>query len=77
MVLVVKLYLGCINHSLLSLEALRTRGIDCLGVIFNGDEQPEVMSAITSMGQTQQLAHIPADSQNGAQALTSLFNTQF
>ena len=43
-VLVVSNKLGCINHALLSIEALRVRGIPILGLIFNrmsenGDEK--------------------------------------
>ena len=34
-------YLGSINHTLLSLEALKHKGIDVAGIIFNG---PEVLS---------------------------------
>ena len=35
-ILVSKNYLGSINHTLLSLEALKHRSIDVLGVIYNG-----------------------------------------
>jgi len=31
-------YLGSINHTLLTLEALKNRGINCAGIIFNGNE---------------------------------------
>ena len=31
-------YLGSINHTLLTLEVLKTRGINCFGIIFNGEE---------------------------------------
>jgi dethiobiotin synthetase len=36
-ILVSKNYLGSINHTLLSMEALKDRGIDVLGIIFNGE----------------------------------------
>lgn len=36
-ILVSKNYLGSINHTLLSIEALKQRGIDVLGIIFNGE----------------------------------------
>jgi dethiobiotin synthetase len=39
-VLVSKHYLGSINHTLLSVEALRTRQIPILGIVFVGEEQP-------------------------------------
>lgn len=35
-ILVIKNYLGSINHSLLSIEALKSRGIPVRGLIFNG-----------------------------------------
>jgi len=37
-VLVVQNYLGSINHTLLSIDALKTRKIKVLGIIFNGEE---------------------------------------
>lgn len=37
-ILVSKFYLGSINHTLLTVEALRARGIPILGLIFNGME---------------------------------------
>lgn len=35
-VLVIQNYLGSINHSLLSIEALKSRGVKMLGVVING-----------------------------------------
>lgn len=39
-ILVSKNYLGSINHTLLSFEMLKQRGISILGIIFNGPENP-------------------------------------
>ena len=39
-------YLGSINHTLLSLEALENRGIKLKGIIFNGDENQDTESII-------------------------------
>lgn len=39
--LVVKDYLGCINHSILSLQALKARNIPLAYVVFNGDFDPD------------------------------------
>ncbi|WP_234736485.1 dethiobiotin synthase [Tellurirhabdus bombi] len=39
-VLVSKNYLGSINHTLLSIEALKSRNIPTLGIIFNGESVP-------------------------------------
>lgn len=47
-VLVSKHYLGSINHSLLTIEALQHRGITPAGIIFNGDHNPATESIILS-----------------------------
>ncbi|MFN7117775.1 MAG: dethiobiotin synthase [Saprospiraceae bacterium] len=39
-------YLGSINHTLLSIEALQHRNIPIAGIIFNGDEHPTTESII-------------------------------
>ena len=33
-------YLGTINHTLLTVEALKNRKLDIAGIVFNGDENP-------------------------------------
>jgi dethiobiotin synthetase len=40
-VLVSQNYLGSINHTILSLDALKNRGLKVLGIIFNGDTNDE------------------------------------
>jgi len=40
-VLVSQNYLGSINHTILSIDALKSRGINVLGIIFNGDSNIE------------------------------------
>lgn len=40
-ILVANLYLGSINHTLLSIEALKARNIHIEGIIFNGESNPE------------------------------------
>jgi dethiobiotin synthetase len=58
-ILVSRNYLGSINHSLLSIEALHNRGITIKAIIFNGliDEYSE--KAITSRAKTGIIFHIP------------------
>lgn len=58
-ILVTASKLGMINHTLLSLEALRLRSIEVLGVIINGLCSPATVQAITSFGNTKILAHLP------------------
>lgn len=45
-VLVSRNYLGSINHTLLSIEALQSRNIPIEGILFNGAENPETESLI-------------------------------
>jgi dethiobiotin synthetase len=40
-VLVADLYLGSINHTLLTIEALKKRAVNIKGIIFNGNPNPE------------------------------------
>lgn len=48
-VLVSRNYLGSINHTLLSIEALKSREIPVRGVIFNDEENTETESVILKM----------------------------
>jgi len=45
-ILVSRHYLGSINHTLLSAEALRARQIPVLGIVFNGDQNVETETEI-------------------------------
>jgi dethiobiotin synthetase len=45
-VLVSKNYLGSINHTLLSIEALHSRGIEVLGIIYNGERSAHMRDLI-------------------------------
>jgi dethiobiotin synthetase len=51
--------LGTINHTLLSLEALRHRAIPVFGIAFVGDEQAETQRIIAAMGQARVLGRLP------------------
>ena len=58
-ILVVRATLGTINHTLLSLEALKHRSIKVLGVIMNGPFNKGNFEAIEYYGQTKVLATFP------------------
>lgn len=58
-VLCARTTLGTINHSLLSIEALRARDIPVLGIAFIGDENRESETVIASMGQVKRLGRLP------------------
>ncbi|MBI4482167.1 MAG: dethiobiotin synthase [Acidobacteria bacterium] len=51
--------LGTINHTLLSLEALRARQIPLRGVVLIGRAHPEHRRAIEKYGRAQVIGHIP------------------
>ncbi|WP_027055633.1 dethiobiotin synthase [Mesorhizobium erdmanii] len=51
--------LGTINHTLLSIEALRTRSIPLAGIAFIGDEMADTQRTIVEMGGVPQLGRLP------------------
>jgi dethiobiotin synthetase len=51
--------LGTINHSLLSIEAIRARKIPLHGIAFIGDANPESEKAITEFGKVKRLGRLP------------------
>lgn len=57
--LVARSTLGTINHTLLSLEALRRRGLPVAGVVMNGPETPHNRAAIERYGQVDVIAELP------------------
>lgn len=75
-VLVCSLYLGSINHSLLSLECLKSRKLQVLGVIFNGasNSQSESVilkySGVACLGRLSKLEQVNAETiENMAECL--------
>lgn len=58
-VLVARTSLGTINHSLLSIEALRARGVAILGVAFVGDAMEDSEATICTMGAVRRLGRLP------------------
>jgi dethiobiotin synthase len=58
-VLVARTALGTINHTLLSLEALRTRGLCVAGVVLVGDASPGNREAIVRHGNVRILHEVP------------------
>ena len=58
-ILVSQNYLGSINHTLLSIEALKQRGIPVKGIIFNGEENTSTEDYITNYTQVAHLGRVP------------------
>lgn len=57
-VLVSRTSLGTINHSLLSLAALRSRGVRVAGLVFVGKDDPQNIEAIVRLGATTSLGRL-------------------
>ncbi|MBO9575645.1 MAG: dethiobiotin synthase [Sphingobium sp.] len=57
--LVARTGLGTINHSLLSIEALKVRGIPVAGIVFVGDEHVDNESVIPDMTGVSNLGRVP------------------
>lgn len=71
-VLVTRSTLGTINHTLLSLGALRARQVPILGVVMNGPPNPGNRRAIEQFGRARILAELPRVEPLDAAALRSL-----
>ncbi len=68
LILCARTSLGTINHSLLSLEAIRTRNIPLLGIAFVGDADDDSESTICRLGKARRLGRLgtvaPLDSEH-------------
>lgn len=79
-VLVARTGLGTINHSLLSIEALRARGVPILGVAFNGEAEDDSEATICRIGGVRRLGRLgrvdPLDAAGLAQAFAAGFRVE-
>ena len=76
-VLCARTALGTINHSLLSIEALRKRQIDILGIVFIGESNPASERTICEIGQVRRLGRLPWLSPLAADTLQAAFTASF
>lgn len=58
-ILVARTALGTINHSLLSIRALRGAGLEIAGMIFVGDARPPSEVAVSQFGAVRHLGRLP------------------
>ncbi|MET0248451.1 MAG: dethiobiotin synthase [Sphingobium sp.] len=65
--------LGTINHSLLSIEALRARGLTIAGIAFIGDPHAENERIIPMLGKVRNLGRLPMLAPLEAPALAAAF----
>jgi len=69
--------LGTINHSLLSIEALRRRAVPFLGIAFIGEENEGSERTIIDMGQVRRLGRLPQLDPLDASSLRVAFDSNF
>lgn len=69
--------LGTINHTLLSIEALKARAIPLLGVVFIGEEVADSERTIAAMGAVRRLGRLPYIDPLNAETLRSAFDRNF
>lgn len=69
--------LGTINHSLLTLEALRARGVAVHGVAFVGEANESSEETIARFGQIRRLGRLPWVDPLTPEALGQAFSTAF
>ncbi len=76
-VLVARSTLGTLNHTFLSLEALRRRDIPIIGVVLNGPEHQSNRETIQQYGEVEILAEIDTINNINAEALAKVFENNF
>ena len=76
-IVVARTGLGTINHSLLTIEALRHRGVAILGIAFVGDPNEESESTIAHIGGVRRLGRLPLLDPLTPAALASAFAAGF
>lgn len=76
-IVVARTTLGTINHSLLTIEALRARNIPILGIAFVGEAQEESERTIAAMGGVRRLGRLPRLDPLDADSLAHAFAAAF
>ena len=75
-ILVARTGLGTLNHTLLSLEALRNRDLDVLGIVLNGPPHKDNPKTLEQFGDTKILASLPVFEEVNAKVLSQEWNKQ-
>ena len=69
-ILVARTGLGTLNHTLLSLEALKYRNLDVLGIVLNGPPHKDNPKTLEQFGDTKILASLPIFAEVNAKVLS-------
>jgi dethiobiotin synthetase len=77
LILCARTRLGTINHTLLSIEAVRARNIPLHGIAFIGEANPESETIITEIGQVKRLGRLPIIEPLTAARLKTVFAENF
>ena len=75
-ILVARTGLGTLNHTLLSLEALKHRNLDVLGIILNGPPHKDNPKTLEQFGNTKILASLPIFDEVNAKVLSQEWHKQ-
>ena len=75
-ILVARTSLGTLNHTLLSLEALKNRNINILGIVLNGPPHDDNPKTLEQFGNTKVLARLPIFQEVSAKELSEEWNKQ-
>jgi dethiobiotin synthetase len=76
-VIVARTALGTINHSLLTVEALRARGVPILGIAFVGEPIEDTEATIARLGRVRRLGRLPRLDPLTPEALRTAFAAAF
>jgi len=76
-IIVARTALGTINHSLLTIEALRRRGVPILGIAFSGDPQEDSEATVARIGAVRRLGRLPRLDPLNQRTLASAFASHF
>lgn len=76
-VLVARTSLGTINHSLLSIEALRSRNVAIAGIAFVGDANEDSEATIARLGGVRRLGRLPRLDPLDRESLSRAFAASF
>ena len=76
-IIVARTALGTINHSLLTIEALRARGVAVHGLAFIGDPVEDSEATICRLGNVRRLGRLPILPTLDAEALSAAFADNF
>ena len=76
-IIVASTRLGTINHSLLTIEALRSRDVTIHGVAFTGEEVPDSEQTICRIGNVRHLGRLPVIDSLSPDGVKAAFDAHF